>query len=290
MIRIGIVGSDNSHAIAFSKLCNVEGNELHVDGAKVVSIFGVDPERTQEVAQHGNIPKIVDTPEEMIGEIDLAMVVFRHGGLHRQYAEPLLRAGIPTFVDKPLALSPQDARALIAAAEKAGVPFTSFSTLRYSADMRTFVQEANEVGPFHFSSFAGPADRQSEYGGLPFYGVHIAEMMAALNGSGVKSVHAVENRETISASVVYEDDKTVTLNFLGKATYVFHMSVFGENGWKARALDSGTCYKDGMEIVLDMVNTGKWPLTKRELMESVLVLTAVEQSLVTGKSVDVAIL
>jgi predicted dehydrogenase len=49
MIRIGIVGSDNSHAIAFSKLCNLD-EKLHVDGAKVVSIFGLDAARNKEVA------------------------------------------------------------------------------------------------------------------------------------------------------------------------------------------------------------------------------------------------
>ena len=290
MIRIGIVGSDNSHAQAFSKLCNVEGNDLHIDGAQVVSIFGIDPDRTEEVARNGNIPKIVESPEEMIGEIDLALVVFRHGGLHRQYAEPLLHAGIPTFVDKPLTLSPQDARALLSAAEKSGVPFTSFSTLRVAKDMLAFVKEAEETAPFNFSSFAGPADRQSEYGGLPFYGVHIVEMMAALNGSGVKSVHAVENGKNITASVTYESGKLVTLNFLGDSSYVFHMSVFGKEGWKSRALDSGTCYKDGLELVLEMVRTGNWPLSREELLEPVLVLTAIEQSLVTGKSVDIGIL
>ena len=290
MIRIGIVGSDNSHAIAFSKLCNVESHDLHVEGAQVVSVFGVDPERTAEVAEEGNIPKIVESPDEMMGDVDVVLVVFRHGGLHRQYAEPFVREKIPVFVDKPLAISPQDARALLNAADKSGSLLTSFSTLRYAADMRAFIEEAKAFGNVPFTSFTGPADRQSEYGGLPFYGVHIAELMAEMNGSGVRSVYAVENNKTVVATVRYESDKTSTLNFLGNASYVFHMSAFGEEGFAARKLDAGSCYKDGLEVVLEMVRSGKPPLSREELLEPVLVLTAIEQSLVAGKSVDIAIL
>jgi len=286
MVRVGIVGSDNSHAEAFSKLCNVP-QDLTVADAKVVAIFGVDPARTKEVATLGNVPRIVDRPEEMIGSVDAVLVVFRHGGLHRRYAEPFLRAGIPVFVDKPLAISPDDARALLDLAEANNTPLTSFSTLRYSRDMLAFVKEAEEVGPVSLSVFSGPADRQSEYGGLPFYGIHTVELAQALNGPGVISVHAVENKKNIVATLMYEDGRVTVLNFLGDAAYVFHMLAFGKKGHVGRALDAGTCYKDGLEIVLAMVRTGKRPLERNELLEPVLILDAIERSLGTGKAVRV---
>lgn len=281
MIRIGIVGSDNSHAEAFSKLCNVP-QELTVEDAKVVAIFGVDAARTKEVATLGNVPTIVEKPEDMIGSIDAALVVFRHGGLHRQFAEPLLKAGIPLFVDKPLAIAPDDARALLDLAEAKKVPLTSFSTLRYSRDMQAFIKEAEAAGPVSVSVFSGPADRKSEYGGLPFYGIHTVELAQALNGAGVVSVRALENNKNVVATLTYADGRVVTLNFMGEAAYVFHMLAFGKNGHVGRALDAGTCYKDGLEIVLSMVKTGKAPLTRNELLEPVLILDAIEKSLGNG--------
>ncbi len=102
MIRLGIVGSDNSHAIAFSKLCNVADNDLRVDGAKVVAVYGEEAERTAEVSREGQISKIVERPEDMIGDVDAVLVVFRDGGKHRKFAEPFVRERIPTFVDEPL--------------------------------------------------------------------------------------------------------------------------------------------------------------------------------------------
>ncbi len=286
MIRLGIVGSDNSHAIAFSKLCNVEGAEPHVDGVQVVALYGRDPERNEEVKAEGNIPMVVDSPEDMIGQVDAALVVFRDGGLHREHAEPLIRAGIPTFVDKPLAISVEDATALIDLAERSGAPLTSFSTLRYATDMVDFIAEAKEKGPISSAVMTGPADRESEYGGLPFYGIHIVEMMQALYGPGVKTVRAVEQQKTIVAIVQYDDERIMTLNFVGDASYVFHMLAFGKEGWVGRALDAGSCYKDGLEVVLEMVRTGDMPLDREALLEPVMTLDAIEKSLATGNAVN----
>jgi predicted dehydrogenase len=284
MIRIGIVGSDNSHAIAFSKLCNVPDNNLRVEGAQVVAVFGEEEERTKEVAQEGSIPKIVEKPEDMIGEIDAALVVFRHGGKHRQYTEPFLKAGIPTFVDKPLAVSSSDAKAMLELADSNGTPLTSFSTLRYAGDMLSFKQEADEL-EITSAVFSGPADRESEYGGLPFYGVHIAEMMQALYGPGVRSVSATQHEKNIVAALHYEGGQMGTLNFFGDASYVFHMLAFGKKGWTGRALDASTCYRDGLEVVLEMVRSGKRPLSNAALMEPVRVLEAIEESLNSGSLV-----
>jgi len=287
MTRIGIVGSDNSHAIAFSKLCNVLSGELHVEGASVVALFGLDAARNREVATEGKIPTTVERPEDMIGMVDAVLVVFRHGGLHRQYAEPFLRAKIPTFIDKPLAISTADARALLDLAATSGTPLTSFSTLRYAVDMRGFVKDMGEKGKITSAVFSGPADRKSEYGGLPFYGIHTVEMMEALHGAGVKRVHAVEREKTIVVTAEYEDDRIVTLNFLGDAAYVFHMLAFAKDGWISRALDASTCYRDGLEVVLGMVRTGTVPLAAKELFEPVAILTGIEKSLATGRAVDI---
>jgi predicted dehydrogenase len=287
MIRIGIVGSDNSHAIAFSKLCNLD-EQLHLDGAQVTALFGLDPARNKEVAEAGRIPKIVEKPEEMIGNVDAVLVVFRHGDLHRQYAEPFLRARIPTFIDKPLAIRPGDARTLLDLAEETGTPLTSFSTFRYARDMLAFKKEADDKGPVRSAVFSGPADRESEYGGLPFYGVHLVEMAQALLGTGVERVHAAENKKNLVATLHYDDGQVMTLNFLGDAAYVFHMLAFGKQGWVGRALDSGTCYFDGLQVVLSMVRTGTMPLSREELLEPVLVLAGVERSLGSGQAVKIA--
>ena len=82
MFRIGIIGSDNSHADAFSKLINLknpETGELESPDCEVTGIFGLEKETTEEVAKNGAIEFIASTPEELIGGVDKVKHVFSHG-------------------------------------------------------------------------------------------------------------------------------------------------------------------------------------------------------------------
>jgi len=103
MFRIGIIGSDNSHALAFAKLVNFPdektGSYFFPD-CRVTGIFGQESTRTEEVASKGNIDFIAVKPEELMGKVDAVMVVFRHGDLHLKYALPFVEKGIPIWIDK----------------------------------------------------------------------------------------------------------------------------------------------------------------------------------------------
>ena len=121
MFKIGILGSDNSHADRFSEILNLREHPSYLpdSGAQVVAIWGQEAERTQQVAKNGKIATIVDQPAAMIGQVDAVFCVTRHGGLHKELVLPYIAAGIPVFVDKPLATDPNDARAIVAAVESA---------------------------------------------------------------------------------------------------------------------------------------------------------------------------
>jgi len=246
MIRIGIVGSDNTHAERFSELCNLEGFPGRVRGARVVSIYGRDPQRTAEVAEKGRIPRIVETPDEMLGQVDAVMVVFRHGALHCEHALPFLEAGVPTFVDKPFATTVRDARRMV------GVS-------------------------------AGPGDVRSEYGGFIFYGIHAIEMMQETFGTGVRRVSAVHHAGNLVTTVQYRGEPIVSLQVLGNASSSFHVAAYGKGGADASVLDLADCYSAGLKVFLKMVRTGEEPIPHEHMVEAVAVAEAVEKSMRTGE-------
>lgn len=288
MFNLGIVGSDNSHADAFSKLANLdEGyNGLHIDDCRVTHIYGTDPERTEEVARNGKIPNIVAKAEDMIGSIDGVVCVWRHGGKHLADTLPFLKAGIPAFVDKPLACSVADATALIEAAEQAKVGLASFSTLRYAGNVLAYVRALKETaGELTAGVATGPADMGSEYGGIFFYGIHAVEMMNVVWGYGCTSVKATEHNGNVVVACKFDNGALVTLNLMGNAKYTFHLLAFGKDGWKEHTVDSSTCYFDGMKVYLETMKTGKWPLTREQLLEPVRILTAIETSLKENREV-----
>lgn len=288
MYRIGIVGSDNSHAERFPELTNLPDvpAEKHVDGAKVVAIFGLDPKRTEEVATKTRIPKIVADPKEMLGMVDAVMVVFRHGGLHLQYAKPFIEAGIPVFVDKPLAATPKDAEALVELAERTGTPMTSFSTLRFAKGVPEFIKDLETIGTLRTGIFTSPADRKSEYGGLVFYAIHGSELLLATCGAGVEEVQAAQYGNNVMAVMGHKKGMLLSLNLIASG-YGFDMMAYGDKGRKKIEVDASSCYYEGFKMFMEMLRTGKSPIPHAEMIESVRIIDAVERSLQSGKPVKI---
>lgn len=289
MFRLGIIGSDNSHADVFAALANLpEGHQgLRVEGVAITHIYGTDPDRTKQVANAGRIPNIVEKAEDMLGQVDGVLCVWRHGAKHIE-ALPFLEAGIPAFIDKPLATSVADAERLVAAAEKTKVGFSSFSALRYDAGLTAYVKSLDETaGRLTTGVSTGPADVNSEYGGIFFYGIHAVEVMNTVWGYGCESVQAVAHNGNVMAACKFANGSLVTLNLLGNATYVFHVLAFGKKGWKAHTIEGATYYFESLKVILDMMRTGHWPLTRDQLLEPVRILTAIDRSLKEEREVRV---
>lgn len=280
MIKLGIVGSDNSHADAFSQLYNLKRGYygFKAKGAKVVAIYGHDPKRTEEVARHGQVPTIVKKAEHMLGLVDAVIVTFRHGDLHAPYALPFLEARIPTFVDKPFAIKVRDAEKMLAVARKRKTLLTSFSTLRFGKSTREFRKQIRSAGQLVSGTIKGPATLKNEYGGLPFYGCHHSELLAEIFGYGVNAVRAVTRNGNVHATVEFTDGKLVSLQFLSNATHEFHVAAYGPKSWGQFKVDTTGIYKDGLDQVLKMIRTKKRPLTDAQLLETVKVTDAVVRS------------
>lgn len=287
MIRIGIVGSDNSHAIALSQLCNLSDTPERkaIRGAKVVALFGLLPERNEEVAKAGNIPTIVKKPTDMIGMVDAAFVVFRHGGLHYRYVRPFIEAGIPAFVDKPLACSAADAKRILALAKRKKVLLTSYSTVRWAKGTQELISKCAELGGARSGVFACPSDPTSEYGGIHFYAIHAVESMQQVMGTGVVEVTARQSGKNTVAAVSYGDGRTATLHLLADSKHGFYATAFCKEGVAGGVLDISDCYVAGLTRILKMLRTGQRPLSDEQMLEPVRVLDAIVKSAATGQTV-----
>ena len=286
MIRIGIIGSDNSHADRFSELVNLPERTQHAEGARVEYIYGREAERTEQVATNNRIQHIVSDPSEMIGKVEAAMVVFRHGGLHLEHARAFLEAGIPTFVDKPLTVDVGEAQELTALAEKTGTPLTSYSTVRWASHARRFKEQMARLPGVPAALYTSPAERQSVYGGLIFYGVHAVELMHELHGTDVHEIRATEHENgCMVATVHYMDGPVITLELLKGTAVRFEMTAYGADKVLHEPLDMSDCYLNGMRAFLEMVRTGRPPIPYPEMVATIRVLNAIEESIASDAAV-----
>lgn len=289
MFRIGIIGSDSSHADIFSKLLNIpdpDTGELQFPDFKVTGIFGLDKARTEQVAKDGKIGFIAEIPEQLIGQVDAVMVVLRHGGIHTEYALTFIEAGIPTWIDKPFAISNEDARKLISAAKEHNTLLTGGSTCKYTPDIlmaKNEVEKGSRIGKVKTAVLNFPATLENEYGGIYFYGAHLAEMAMMAFGYDAVSVIASEKNGIVTAIVKY-DRYQITLNFI-PGSNEYYAVLYGENGTIMREIDINGCYLSGFERFAAMIRSGKLPIPLEALYKPVALLNAIVESYETGDEI-----
>lgn len=290
-MRIGIVGAENSHALAIAKTLNVQ---KACGRARVVAIWGETRAFAKATADAGKIPKIVRRPEDMIGMIDGVMVDHRHAKYHIPAVIPFIEARIPAFVDKPFSYRVSEGWKLLQLAKRKRVPVTSYSSLPearwFTQDFRKQVRAAGKIEMVYST---GPCDIKSRWGGVFFYAIHQVEAVVRMFGLGIENVEVIKasrgNPCAVAVLTYRNGGPIVSMSFTAKE---------GPGGFGIRAVGTkGVAQsvrrkeRDQHAVVakkfLKMFRTGKEPYTAAEILEPIAVLVAMEKSIKTGKKVKV---
>ena len=130
MIGVGHLGSAHAR------------NWNEIPGAQLVGVHDSDPDRCREIAlQNGCKP--FEQPQDLIDKIDAVSIV-TPTPLHRQTAEPFLRAGKAVLVEKPLAHTLEDAQALCDMADQSGAILQVGHIERFNPVVRSALREIGQ--------------------------------------------------------------------------------------------------------------------------------------------------
>ncbi len=283
-ITIGIIGAENSHTIGYGKVFNVE---KMFPGVEVKYVWGETDKFAKNAMEKGNIPYQVKDPKEMIGKIDALIVDHRHPKYHLEAAAPFVKAGIPTFIDKPFCYRAAEGKEFLDMAKKAGTPVTSYSSIAQSAATFDMIDQIKSMGTINQVIRTGPADLDSEYGGIFFYGVHIVQPLMYMFGENVERVRITRDGRFGNASLKFADGLFATLIFKRKA---YGWETFVETNDKLTELKSRVEEPNPPKNDADMVEmfrTGKEPRSHQSILNGVSVLEALEKSAENEKWVDV---
>jgi len=291
MMRIGIVGAENSHCAAVARTLNVD---KAVRGARVVAVWGETRAFAEKAAEAGQIPRIVRRPEEMIGDIDGVMVDHRHAKYHVPAATPFVEAGIPAFVDKPFCWTVAEGWRLLQRARRKRVPVTSFSILpEQSVFRKDLLRQIRRAGRITAIATAGPCDLKSRYGGVFFYGIHQVDGILKAFGPGIGSVQVIKagrgNPNAVAVMHYRGGGPVVSMTCIAQGKGGFNFRAAGTKGTVdyASAYDANP-YLAGVRKFLKMFRTGTEPFTAAEMLEPIAVLEALAKSARTGRRVRVA--
>jgi len=285
MPTIGIIGAENSHTVAIAKTINID---RLVSGFSVTHVWGETPDDAKDAQERGLIPNIVEEPEDLIGQVDAAIVDHRHPKYHLPAVRPLLEAKIPLFVDKPFCYRLDEGKEFLARARELNVPVCSFSVLPKQASFVQLQEDVRELGRIISVVSTGPCDIDSEYGGVFFYGIHQVDMVVRLLDQDITHVQLNRGEQNHTATLYSASGAISTMNLIGEGRVGFHVSVIGEEGRTDRVIgyDENT-YLTGVLDFCRMFSTGETDETDDSILTPVAVLEALEKSQESGEKWEV---
>lgn len=288
-IRLGIVDCDTSHVVAFTQRLNHRdiAEDQWVDGAQVVAAVPlpslVSPERvgpfTEQLRGYGI--DVLDRPEDLLGRIDGVLIESVDGSVHRERALPFIEAGVPVWIDKPLACSTEDARALVAAARQRGVPLFSASSLRFDLPVQEVLAQREQAGRVIGVDAYTPASQHPRNPGFFHYAVHGVELVYALMGRGCRRVRAIHQEGVDLAIGEWDGGRLATVRGIRQGGSGLGFTAFTEKRIFP-AQSSRYFYRELLKQIVRFFETGESPVSAEELVEVVAFQEAANASMAQG--------
>jgi predicted dehydrogenase len=279
--KIGIIGLDTSHSVAFTRALNSQDAGAGFSGYSVVAAYphgshdivsSVEriPGYTEEVKKYG--VEIVGSIDELLARTDVVMLETNDGRLHLDQAVQVINAGKPMFIDKPMTASLADAMVIFGMARKKRVPLFSSSSLRYITGMDEVIlgKFGKVLGAETYSS----AKLEKTHPDLFWYGIHGVETLFTAMGTGCKSVVRISNEDTDLVAGTWSDGRIGTFRGIRKGKADYGGTVFGENGISVLGKYAG--YNPLLEQIIKFFETGVVPVREEETLEILAFMEAAE--------------
>lgn len=288
--RIGIIGLDTSHSIAFTQFLNADSDEPAARNYEVVAAYPYGS-RTIESAS-SRIPKyieqvkgmgveIVDSIAELLDKVDCVLLETNDGHLHLEQAAEVFKAGKKCYIDKPIGATLAESIAIYELSERYGVPTFSSSALRFSkvnADIR-----AGVYGPVRGADCYSPHHPEKSHPDFGYYGLHGAETLYTVMGTGCEKVTRMHGPDGDIVTGLWKDGRLGTF----RAIYTngtYGGTVMLENKMMPAGGYEG--YQGLLNAILEFFETDIPPVSKEETLEIFAFMEASNLSLqLDGKSV-----
>jgi predicted dehydrogenase len=284
-LRLGMIGLDTSHVTAFTALLNETNNKNYIPGAKVVAAFkggsaDIESSRsrvdgyTKTLAEKYKV-EIVPTIEELCTKVDAVLLESVDGRPHLAQARPVIAAHKPLFIDKPIAGSLRDAIEIFRLAKAANVPVFSSSSYRF---YESFVAlKKVDVGQLKGAISYGPCHLEATHPDLFWYGVHPAEALYAVMGTGCQTVTRVTTADTDVVDGVWSDGRVGSFRGIHSGATPHKVIVFGTKT-VAEQQQGADDYAPLLREIIKFFQSGVAPVKPEETLELFTFMEAADES------------
>jgi hypothetical protein len=215
---------------------------------EVTHIWTQDIDLSKNIAESSNISNILLRPEEMIDKVDAVLLARDDAENHYQLALPFLEAGLPIFIDKPLALSLAEAYKILSHQKYSDQVFTC-SSLRYSEELMITEDEKNSLAKIYHVE--GTIMKKWDT-----YAVHLIEpIISQLPFRGklneVKSI----STNTIKTVLIVWQNVSALIKVTGDIPVPLRITFFSKNQSVEKVFsDSFRCFRSSLDRFVSIVN------------------------------------
>ena len=291
-LRVGVVGLDGHGPVFINQ---INGPDPNLPGARVTTAMPIPSAMISQDELAQNIKKtqqlgveIVEDPAQLAEVVDGILILHDDGSQHLELTALFVGANKPIFVDKPLEVTVETAKALVDLCKREKCPLFSASSLRFSEEMQKCLANT-EAGKIRSAMTYSPFTPKPSMPGWIYYGVHAVEPLFTLMGSGCTEVRCVNSDEGPIAVGVWQDGRLG----IAKGT-IGGMPSFGVTAWRDKATTSATVdaskiYPALLKEIKRFIETGKAPVAPEESIEGIAFMVAANESMAqNGKPVEVS--
>ncbi len=252
-------------------------DSVRIPGARVTHVWTDDPHDAPMVARASLIEHVVGRPEDVIGEVDGVVIATDDGDDHVRRARPFIEAGLPVFVDKPMATNMSDLKQFVQW-HREGAVILSTSGMRYAPEMRQAEAHREELGELRWiTSFTCKTWER--------YGIHALEAVYPLLGRGFETARTLHQAGSDIVHLTHRSGAQVTLGAIHDAYGSFGaVHLYGTKGQlPLRLTDTYSAFRAQLVAFIEMLRTGVRPVPMEETIELMAIIIAGIRSRTAGE-------
>lgn len=196
-----------------------------IPDVQVSHVWTQDPGLSQHIAKATHIDHVVDRAEDLLGQVDGILLARDDAENHLHMARPFLEAGLPVYVDKPLALSMSEAQRILDCSQSPNQIF-SCSAFKFAPELKAFAQAKPKIGKIKMIHAFAPKDWDR-------YAVHgidpALELMAERGPVRETQIWRSEDRSVLR--VLFQNNAELSVQSCGRAKSPIALRIFGSEDW-----------------------------------------------------------
>ena len=194
--------------------------------AQVTHVWAQNNDIATHIAKATHISNVVEHYTDLVGEVDGILLARDDAETHLEFAAPFLEAGIPIYIDKPLALTVTKAKQLFDLQRYPGQIF-SCSALRYAKEFQLSAGDLNQLGHIRHIHATVPKDWEK-------YAVHVIEpvLLLASERGYLENTYTWRSKDSTTLIAEYSTGLQVHISTMGESCAPLALRVIGDLGWK----------------------------------------------------------